>query len=132
MTESGGAGVAELAQASDLMSSAKRLTGAEILELGDRVQESLSHYKGAGEQEANGLTDKISGLLASMPNFADMFTNDTEDAREEVEEAHQHIKVAENWTKQVIAGFEAKLDEVQDAREEVEEAHQHIKVAENW
>jgi hypothetical protein len=53
-----------------------------------------------------------------MPNFASMFQNDTEDAREEVEEAHQHIKVAENWTKQVIAGFEAKLDEVRSARED--------------
>merc|ERR1719409_815694 len=118
MTESGGAGVAELTAASDLMGSAQRLTGGEIMELGERVTESLAHYEGAGEQEASGIADQIGDLLQSMPNFASMFQNDTEDAREEVEEAHQHIKVAENWTKQVIAGFEAKLDEVRSAREE--------------
>merc|ERR1719359_463654 len=54
MTEAGGAGVAELTAASDLMQSANRLTGAEIMELGERVTESLAHYKGQGEEEATG------------------------------------------------------------------------------
>jgi hypothetical protein len=58
MTESGGAGVAELTAASDLMGSAQRLTGGEIMELGERVTESLAHYEGAGEQEASGIATR--------------------------------------------------------------------------
>lgn len=118
MADGGGEGVAELRGASQLLGTAKDLSGAELSEIGDEVQGGLEKFRGVGQGEAAELSGKVDQLVESQPDFGGMFTNDTVDARDSVDQAHHAVEVAEKWAKKVIDGFDEKLDGVRGSREE--------------
>jgi hypothetical protein len=118
MAEAGGAGVGELRQAAQLLSSAKDLTGAEMDEIGESVQSGLNEYRGVGQEEAKDLTDKVNQLMKTQPDFGAMFDADTGDLREQMASAHDHIDVGQKWAKEVVEGFEGKVEKVREQREQ--------------
>jgi hypothetical protein len=117
MADGGGEGVAELRGASQLLGTAKDLSGAELTEIGDAVQAGLEKFRGVGQGEAAELSAKVDQLIEAQPDFGGMFTNDTVDARDSVDQAHKAVEVAENWAKKVVEGFDGKLDGVRGSRE---------------
>merc|ERR1719331_2752671 len=119
-----------LGQAALALKLAKEKSKEELSSMNLEFGNQLSQIGSVAKQESNALLEKTKQIQAALPDLAAMFANDTLDIRAELGASHHHIGVAQNWTKQVIAGFEGKLEEVQKKRNE-EAVYVHRKSTNN-
>merc|ERR1719240_2295843 len=119
-----------MSDAARKLKMAKEKSNEELSSMSQEFGNQLSQIGNVAKQESNALLEKTKEIQAALPDLAAMFENDTLDIRAELGSSHHHIAVAQNWTKQVIAGFEGKLEEVQKKRNE-EAIYVHRKASNN-
>lgn len=119
-----------LGQAAMALRSAKQKEDEELGDMSGQFGNQLGNLGDVAKSETNALLERTKQIQAALPDLAGMFANDTLDIRSELGASHHHIAVAQNWTKQVIAGFEGKLEEVEKKRNE-EAIYVHRKASNN-
>jgi len=115
---------ADLGQLQNLLgslSSAKGKSSAELEALREDFNRQMAALKGLGPMEAAEMKKAIESLMASNPNYAKLFADDTMEPDKELDASHERLTVATQWTKKVVDGFYKKLGLL--SKERVSEAN---------
>jgi len=108
----------------------KGRAGDELHKLDEEFHDKLNAMKGVGTTEATKLTRIVAALIASNPDFADLFDKDTLQATMSIHAARDRIAHAESWATQVAGGFRERV-KTTEAKDADEAAKFHSEISDN-